>query len=148
MGANNAALLAKLSYPGGTLPEDALDEALHRYNEIRHELYAAMRLAPDKVNALETEHNGEYSLKFFAMYLAAEKGDAEAFAPIHEYFSTYGEKAWKYLGKMTSGNLVQVLTEISSVDSRKMRKGVPLDGMDAHARIAFIDVFGMHENYL
>jgi len=144
MGWNDGELLAALSFPSGGLPQDALDAALCRYDEIKDQLYAAIKLGPDDVEALEKEHNKEYTLKFFAMYMAAEKHDIDAFAPMHEYFSTAGEKAWKYLGKMTSGNLVEVLSSVCATGVNQAE--INLDGMDAYARIAFSDALSMRGN--
>jgi len=141
---NNDELLAELSFPGGFLPKDALEEAQHRYDEIKIELFTALNLSPDGVKTLETTHNKEYSLKFFAMYLAAQKRDVDAFAPIYKYFAAYGEKSWECLGNMTSGDLVQVLTAVYHGDVRAMNDEVDLDGMDSFARVAFSDVLGTH----
>jgi len=143
---NKDEVLETLSHPGAFLPKDALDEAQHHYDEIKAELHAAIRLAPDEVKTLEALHNKEYSLKFFAIYLAAEQCDGDAFAPMHEYFSTYGADAWKPLGKMTGGNLAEALTAICRGDIKVEKGDIRFDGMDGYAHIAFCDALDVRGN--
>jgi len=143
---NKDEALVTLSYPGGFLPQDGLEEALYHYDDIKAELYAAIRLAPDEVKTLEALHNKEYSLKFFAIYLAAEKCDGDAFAPMHEYFSTCGADAWKPLGKMTGGNLADALRAICRGDIKVEKDEVCFDGMDGYAHIAFCDALDVRGN--
>jgi len=134
---NKDDVLETLSYPGGFLPEQALEEALKHYDDIKAELYAAIKLSPDEVKTLEALHNKQYSLKFFAIYLAAEQCDGDAFLPIHHYFATHGPSAWNPLGKMTGGDLSASLTAICQGDIHIKPKDVCFDGMDGYAHMSF-----------
>jgi len=136
---NKDELLETLTFPGGFLPQDGLDTALEHYDEIKADLYAAIQRSPEDVKAIEAIHNKEYSLKFFAMYLVAEKQDADAFEYIHQYFSIHGGNAWTCIGKMKTADLTQVLAALWHGDIKAKKDTFSLDGMDPYAYIAFVD---------
>ncbi len=130
-------LIAALSYPGGALPEDALREAIERYGEIRPELHAALRLAPDEIR--DREANGIYMLQFYAMYLAAQRRDADAFPLIRDFFAEHGEAACEVTGDLVTEHLHRILASVCADDPEALRDAVALPGLDPWARIAFFE---------
>jgi yecA family protein len=135
-------IIASLSYPGNHLPEDALNEAIKRYDEIRDELHAALKLSPDAVESIEADSEEDYMLQFFAMYLAAEKRDTAAFPLIRDFFAEYGEAASEIAGDMVCEHLDRILASICD-DAEMLKDAANLPGLDTWARSAFLGALGI-----
>jgi len=135
-------LIASLSYPGDALPEDALHEAIMRYDDIRNELHAALQLSPDEVESMEADSEEAYMLQFFAMYLAAEKRDTAAFPLIRDFFNKYGEAACEITGDLVTSHLGQILASVCGGDAKALKQAAELPGLDRWARSAFFGALG------
>lgn len=138
----NDEIIASLSYPSTHLPEDALSEAIKRYDEIKDKLYAALKLSPDEVEAIEADSEEDYMLQFFAMYLAAEKRDTAAFPLIRDFFAEYGEAASELAGDMVCEHLDRILASICD-GAETLKVAANLPGLDTWARCAFFGALGI-----
>lgn len=136
-------LIASLSYPGDYLPEDALHEAIRCYDEIKDELHAALKLSPAEIKNLEEVAEEEYKLKFYAMYLAAEKRDTDAFPVIRDYFATQGEQAWDSLGNISTRDMGRILASVCNGDACALKSFAESNGVDSFARISCLDAMGI-----
>jgi len=135
-------LIASLSYPGDYLPEDALREATRRYDEIKPELHAAMKLSPDEIESIEADAEEDYMLQFFTMYLAAEKRDTDAFPLIRDFFAKYGEAACEITGDLVCEHLDRILASVCGGDAEALKNAAGLPGLDSWARGAFFGALG------
>ena len=136
-------IITSLSYPGDHLPEDALHEAIRRYDRIRDELHAALKLSPDEIKYMEEAAGKSFKLKFYAMYLAAEQRDADTFPLIRDYFTTHGEQAWDSLGNTSTRDMARILASVCNGDAAALKFAVELDGMDSFARMSCLDALGI-----
>lgn len=140
---SNGELITSLSYPGDCLPEDALCEAIKRYDDIKAELHTALKLSPDEIDSIEDAAEEKYMLKFFAMYLAAEKRDNDSFPLILNFFATYAERAWDSLGNISTRDLGRILASVCHGDVNALKSAIILEDMDNFARIACFDALGV-----
>jgi len=139
---SNEEIIASLRYPGKLLPEDALREAIRHYDDIKPELYAALKLSPEEVKAVEADNEDGYMLQFFAMYLAAEKRDATVFPMIRDFFNEYGEDACEINGDMVCEHLDRILASLCG-DAETLKAAAKLPGLDIWARSAFFSALGI-----
>jgi len=149
MSNRNKELIASLSYSGDELPKDALSEAIRHYEDIKPELHAALRLSPDEIIALETGSDNDYMLQFFAMYLAAEKRDNDAFPLIRDFFAKYGDAADEISGDMVCEHLDRILASVCQ-DPDALKSAAELPGLSLWPRCAFYGALGIlyHQGYL
>ncbi|MDQ6960752.1 MAG: UPF0149 family protein, partial [Mariprofundaceae bacterium] len=142
MHSNNEKLVASLSYPGDALPEEALREAISRYDDIKPELHTALRLSPDEVAALESDAGETYMLQFFAMYLAAEKRDTATFPMIRDFFIQYGRDACEITGDLVTEHLDRILASVCGNDAKALKQAAELPGLYLWVRSAFFGALG------
>jgi len=145
----NEKMIAALSYPGDCLPEDALSEALNRYDDIKQELHAALQLSPDEIIAKEAEADDGYMLPCFAMYLAAEKQDADAFPLICDFFAQYGKAADDVSGDMVCEHLDRILASVCQ-DAEAIKSAAELPGLSTWPRSACFGALAIlfHQGFL
>ena len=143
------AIIQALSYPGDTLPEDALRDAITYYADIKPALHAALQLSPDEIIGLEHANGDEYSLQFFALYLVAEKRDTDAFPLIRDFFAHYGKAANELAGDMVGEHLGQILASVCQ-DAKALKAAIELPGLNIWPRSAFISALGVlyHQGHL
>ena len=94
-----------------------------RYDELKAELHTALKLSPDEIESIEDAAEEKYMLKFFAMYLAAEKRDNDSFPLILNFFATYAERAWNSLGNMSTRDLGRILASVCHGDVNALKSG-------------------------
>ncbi len=120
-----------------------MHEAITCYDDIKMELHAALKLSPDAINNIEEAAEAEYKLKFYAMYLAAEKRDADAFPVIRDYFTAQGESAWESLGNISTRDLGRILASVCNGDADALKSFAELEGMDSFARMSCLNAMGI-----
>jgi len=139
----NEKIIAALRYPGDCLPEDALNQALECYDDIKQELHAALKLRPDAIETIEDPAKEEYKLKYYAMYLAAEKRDTEAFPLIRDYFTTPGEQEWDSLGNISTRDMGRILASVCNGDAGALKSFAESSDVESFARISCLDAMGI-----
>ncbi len=140
---SHQAIIQALSFPGDTLPGDALRNAIKHYDDIKPALHASLKLSINEIKNIKESAEEGYKLKFYAMYLAAETRDTDAFPLIRDYFSTQGEQAWDCLGNISTRDMGRILASVCNGDACALKSFAELDGMDSFARISCLDAMGI-----
>jgi len=140
---NREKLIASLRYPGDFMTTDTLREALHHYDDIKPELHEALKLSPNEVATLESPEGEEYELKFFALFLAAEKRDADAFPLILNYFTNYNDQAWQSLGNICPTDVGRILASVCYADVNTLKATIDNDQLIEFLRLACLDALGV-----
>jgi len=141
--------IALLSSPGDILPVDALHKAIKHYDEIKPALYAAIKWIHEDIEALDAQDDDNYMLQIFAMYLAAEKRDGDAFPLIRDFFAQYGEAADEATGDLCCEDLDRILASVCQ-DGEALKSAAELPGLSRWPRIAFFAAIGIlfHQGHL
>jgi len=121
---------------------DTLREALDHYDDINPELHEALKLSPNEVANLESPEGEEYDLKFVALFLAAEKRDADAFPLILDYFITYNDQAWQCLGNISPTDVGRILASVCHADANTLKATIDIDKPIEFLRLACFDALG------
>jgi len=135
-------LIDKITYVEEILQTEALEDASENYDRIKEKLHAALMLDPDSIRALEARSGREYSLKYFAMFLAAENRDVEAFPLIINFFAAYDQAAWECLNEITTRDMGRILASVCTGNISALKNTVELPKMNSFARIACFDALG------
>jgi len=140
---SNKELLSLITCVGDYLSIDILHEAIKRYDDIKLELHAALKLSPDDIENIEDTADNDYMLKFLAMYMAAEKRDTDAFPLIVNYFTTHEDQAWNSLSEMSPVDLGSILASVCDADAELLKTTIIKSERGSIIRFACLDALGV-----
>jgi hypothetical protein len=132
-------ILKELEFNTGTLPRQALEQAVLKREEIIPELLKILEYT--KSNAEKLIKQEAYFAHIYAMFLLAQFREKSAYPLIVDFFSIPGRLSLDLTGDVVTEDLCRILASVSCGDTRLMEALVENDKINEYVRKAALRGF-------
>lgn len=130
-------ILSELERNTGVFPRAALEQAVHKQEEIIPELLKTLKDITELMRTSEVAE--DYMAHLYAMYLLAQFREEKAYPVLVEFFSIPGNEPELATGDLITEDLGRILASVSGGDIRPLQAMVENETIDEYTRSAALD---------
>jgi len=107
-------ILDKLTYNYGVFPQQSIQTAIAKKDQIIPELLKILQQTPQEID----EQDSNYMAHIYAMYLLAQFREKQAYPLIIDFFSHSGDLVMNLTGDVVTEDLARILASVSCGDTK------------------------------